>query len=79
MIRPMVDEKHLEKLQRVPSDHRRYLGYIAEIKEDYESVMNFVIKKRLEWTNLKPSGAKPFTNQGQEARSPCDLCIDGNM
>ena len=51
---------------RVPTDLRKYLEYTAKIKAAYGSVMNFVLKERLRWTDdLKPKGETYFENQGQ--------------
>lgn len=61
---PVVQEKvaqnRLELFQRVPSDLRRYLGFTWKLKQDYGSVMNFILTQRLCWTlPITPRG-RPF-------------------
>lgn len=61
----------IERFQRVPSDLRKYLEYTAQIKDDYGSVMRFVVKERLCWgdsdssEDLKPRG-RPFEFDGMQ-------------
>jgi len=43
---------------------RRYLEYTTKLARDYGSVMNFVLKERLRWTDLTPQGEIPFSNAG---------------
>lgn len=52
----------LERFNRLPSDLRRYLAYIAKIKEKHGSVMNFIVEKRLQWTDREPKDADPFSD-----------------
>lgn len=52
----------IDGFRRVPSDLRRYLAYIAELKKDYGSVLNFIIEKRLRWTDHEPKDADAFNN-----------------
>ncbi|KAL8686692.1 MAG: hypothetical protein Q9218_006931 [Villophora microphyllina] len=56
------EENQLDRFVRVPSDHRRYLEYNAQLKKDHGSVMDYVVKERLRWTDLKPKDAAPFTD-----------------
>ncbi|KAI9704930.1 MAG: hypothetical protein M1836_006710 [Candelina mexicana] len=58
---PHIGLNRLDQLQRVPSDLRRYLEYTTRLKKEYGSVMNFVLKKRLQWAELKPKGNAPFS------------------
>lgn len=47
---------------RLPSDLRRYLAYVAKLKEDYGSVLNFIVEKRLQWTDRELTDSDPFNN-----------------
>lgn len=59
-VRKIVADNRLDLFQRVPSALRKYLGYTWKLKQEYGSVMNFVLSKRLRWTApVKPAG-KPF-------------------
>ncbi|KAI9707961.1 MAG: hypothetical protein M1820_004380 [Bogoriella megaspora] len=60
-VQHFIKTNHIELFQRLPSDLRRYKEYTSKIKREYGSVMNFVLKERLRWTDLTPSGP-PFTN-----------------
>ena len=55
---------HLELFRRVPSELRKYRKYIARIKDDYGSVMDFILKERVKWAEVVPKGA-PFQCPGQ--------------
>lgn len=46
----------------MPSDIRKYLAYIAELKREYGSVVNFIVEKRLQWTDRRPQDSNPFDN-----------------
>ncbi|MCJ1391832.1 hypothetical protein MMC18_004699 [Xylographa bjoerkii] len=48
-------------INRAPSDLRRYLAYTFKLKKEYGSVINFVQKERLQWTDLTPSSSVPFS------------------
>lgn len=56
-----VKNNRLDLFQRVPSELRLYREYCHQLVERYGSVMEFVMKERLGWTNLTPSGP-PFSN-----------------
>ncbi|KAI5367208.1 hypothetical protein Slin14017_G022440 [Septoria linicola] len=56
-----VEENRLDLFQRVPSELRLYREYCSKLVQTHGSVMDFVVKERLGWTNLNPSGI-PFTN-----------------
>ncbi|OAX79970.1 hypothetical protein ACJ72_05709 [Emergomyces africanus] len=61
LVKSLVASNQIHLFQRVPSDLRRYLEYIAKIKATYGSVMNFVVQKRLGWVgDLAPRGTRPF-------------------
>ncbi|KAK2743881.1 hypothetical protein FQN57_004504 [Myotisia sp. PD_48] len=57
----IVSSNRIEQFQRLPSDLRKYLEYIARIKSTHGSVLNFVVKERLRWDDaLIPKGTKHF-------------------
>ncbi len=61
---PVVQHKtaqnRLDLFQRTPSELRRYLAFIWKLKQDYGSVMNFILTQRLNWTlPITPRG-RPF-------------------
>ncbi|CAG7919247.1 unnamed protein product [Penicillium olsonii] len=63
-----IETNRIDLFQRVPSELRKYLEYMAQIKAEYSSVMRFVIKERLQWgdgklSDLQPRG-KPFEFDG---------------
>ncbi|KLJ06643.1 hypothetical protein EMPG_09257 [Blastomyces silverae] len=61
LVKEIVGSNQIHLLQRVPSELRRYLEYIAKIKDIYGSVLDFVVQKRLGWVDdLKPRGTRPF-------------------
>ena len=57
-----IEDNRLDRFVRVPSDLRRYIEYNAKLKKEYGSVMDFVVKERLKWTDLKPTDAAPFSD-----------------
>ncbi|XXG93885.1 hypothetical protein Hte_000134 [Hypoxylon texense] len=59
-VQNIVTENRLDAFQRIPSALRRYLEYNWKLKQDYGSVMNFVLSQRLHWeAPVKPRG-RPF-------------------
>ncbi|KAK4659130.1 hypothetical protein QC762_107490 [Podospora pseudocomata] len=47
--------------QRIPSDLRRYHEFCYNIKQQYGSVMNFILSQRLGWEHpIIPKGDEPF-------------------
>ncbi|MCJ1292489.1 hypothetical protein MMC34_004040 [Xylographa carneopallida] len=59
-VQQIIRTNRIDLFQRRPSDLRRYLAYNFKLKKEYGSVMNFVLKERLQWTNLTPSSSEPF-------------------
>ena len=55
-------ENQLDRFVRVPSDLRKYLEYNAKLKKRHGSVMDFVVKERLKWTDLKAKDMVPFSD-----------------
>jgi hypothetical protein len=59
-VRNFIARNRLDLFQRVPSDLRRYLAYNWQIKQEYGSVMQFILSQRLGWeAPVMPKG-KPF-------------------
>ncbi|KAL8695908.1 MAG: hypothetical protein Q9224_003085 [Gallowayella concinna] len=68
-VKKCIEDNQLDRFVRVPSDHRKYLEYNAQLKKEHGSVMNFVIKERLCWPDLNPKDTAPFTDPATEARA----------
>ncbi|KAI9876771.1 MAG: hypothetical protein M1830_005740 [Pleopsidium flavum] len=60
-VKQIIKTNRIDLFQRVPSDLRRYLEYNAKLKKEYGSVMSFVLKERLRWTDLTPKNSLPFS------------------
>jgi hypothetical protein len=59
-VQQIIGRNRIDLFQRVPSQLRRYLAYNYDLKQQYGSVMEFVLQERLGWTlPVKPEG-KPF-------------------
>ncbi|KAI0013744.1 hypothetical protein F4779DRAFT_563015 [Xylariaceae sp. FL0662B] len=56
-VKKIIDENNLSVLKRKPSDLRRYMKWTAEIKAEYGSMTNYLMKHRLP----QAWGAPPFT------------------
>ncbi|KAI3400455.1 hypothetical protein diail_3076 [Diaporthe ilicicola] len=57
----IIRTDRLADFRRWPSDLRRYRKYIWELKRAYGSVMNFMLKERLCWSEpVVPRGSRPF-------------------
>ncbi|CAJ2500965.1 Uu.00g038180.m01.CDS01 [Anthostomella pinea] len=59
-VQKLVAENRLDQFQRLPSELRRYLGFSWELKQDYGSVMNFMLTQRLQWTAPVWPRGRPF-------------------
>ncbi|KAK0119040.1 hypothetical protein ONS95_007904 [Cadophora gregata] len=62
-VRQAIAINALDAFQRIPSDLRRYLAYNHYLKEKYGSVMNFVLRERLDWTEPIVPDAKLFEKE----------------
>ena len=62
-VQQIIADNRLDLFQRVPSDLRRYLEYNHGLKEEYGSVMEFVLKKRLRWTEPVGAEGRPFEKE----------------
>ncbi|KAI0972630.1 hypothetical protein F4678DRAFT_45957 [Xylaria arbuscula] len=59
-VQKLIQDNRLDLFQRVPSELRKYLEYTWKLKQDYGSVMDFILTQRLHWeTPITPKG-KPF-------------------
>lgn len=66
----LEEDNKLDRFDRVPSDLRRYIEYNAKLKEEYGSVMDFVVKERLKWTDLLPRDAVRFSDSAISKFAP---------
>ncbi|KAJ5390006.1 uncharacterized protein N7496_001074 [Penicillium cataractarum] len=60
-VQEITRTNRIDRFQRVPSELRKYLEYMSQIKAEYGSVMRFVVTERLCWgdgsaENLRPRG-----------------------
>ncbi|KAK3715136.1 hypothetical protein LTR37_007346 [Vermiconidia calcicola] len=62
-LKKIIADNRLEELKRIPSDLRRYLAWSYNIKKQYGGITNFVIKERLHWTPLSPTGPPLFEHK----------------
>ncbi|MCJ1380595.1 hypothetical protein MMC17_003703 [Xylographa soralifera] len=60
-VQQIIRTNRIDLFQRIPSDLRRYLAYNYKLRKEYGSVMNFVLKERLQWTDFTPSSSEPFS------------------
>ena len=63
-VQEYIRINRIDLFQRLPSDLRRYRGFIAKITKDHGTVMNFVMNQRLQWRDTTPS-APPFQNASE--------------
>lgn len=59
-VQKIVADNRLELFQRAPSELRKYLDYVWKLKQDYGSVMEFILTQRLQWTAPVVPRGKPF-------------------
>ncbi|RYO74812.1 hypothetical protein DL764_010695 [Monosporascus ibericus] len=59
-VQKLVRDNRLDLFQRVPSELRRYLGYTWKLRQEYGSVMDFVLTQRLQWEMPMVPKGKPF-------------------
>ncbi|KAK6950150.1 hypothetical protein Daesc_008476 [Daldinia eschscholtzii] len=63
-MKKIIEENNLSVLKRKPSDLRRYMKWTAEIKAEYGSMTNYLMKNRLPkaWGSppFKPASPIPF-------------------
>jgi hypothetical protein len=64
-VQSIIAANRIDAFQRIPSDLRKYMAYNYTLKQTYGSVMEFVLKKRLGWTEpIVAEGKRPFENEG---------------
>ncbi|KAI1467154.1 uncharacterized protein F4812DRAFT_431456 [Daldinia caldariorum] len=65
-VKKIIEENNLSVLKRKPSDLRRYMRWTAEIKAEYGSMTNYLMKHRLPkaWGSppFKPASTTPFND-----------------
>lgn len=62
-VKHIVSENRLDAFQRVPSDLRLYLQYTYKLKQEWGSVMDFVLKERIKWHgDMQSKSNTPFAN-----------------
>lgn len=59
-VRQTVAANRLDAFQRVPSELRRYLAYIWQLRLDHGSVLNFVRTRRIAWPEPAAPEGRPF-------------------
>ncbi|KAJ5130374.1 uncharacterized protein N7515_006413 [Penicillium bovifimosum] len=59
LVKEIVRTNRIDRFQRVPSELRKYLEYMAHIKAEYGSVLRFMVKERLGWDDGNGKAVKP--------------------
>ncbi|TGJ85421.1 hypothetical protein E0Z10_g3357 [Xylaria hypoxylon] len=59
-VQKLILNNRLDLFQRVPSELRKYLQFTWKLKQDYGSVMNFILTERLHWDTPITSKGNPF-------------------
>ncbi|EWC46962.1 hypothetical protein DRE_03724 [Drechslerella stenobrocha 248] len=64
-LRTIIAENRLEDLKRRPSDLRRYLDWGQRTREEYGSVLRYILQCRLHWSEdqLTPKNTIPFADE----------------
>jgi hypothetical protein len=57
----VLDANRLELFRRAPSNLRRYRKFVHDISMAHGSVLEFMLRYRLRWTDVTPHGP-PFTD-----------------
>jgi hypothetical protein len=70
-VRELITANRLDLFKRVPSELRRYLAYNWKIKQQYGSVEQFILSKKLSWQH-------PVKAEGPPFKSPTDLKVKWN-
>ncbi|KAK4230497.1 hypothetical protein QBC38DRAFT_28917 [Podospora fimiseda] len=62
-VQSKIAQNRLDLFQRKPSDLRRYLEFTYNLKQEWGSVMNFILSQRLKWElPIVPQG-NPFESK----------------
>ena len=67
-VQSIIARNRIDLFQRIPSELRRYLAYNWGLKQQYGSVMEFVLQKRLGW-------ALPIVPEGRPFEKEADLKV----
>lgn len=62
-VQRIIADNRIDHFQRVPSELRRYLAYNWSLKQQYGSVMEFMLQKRLGWSVPVVSEGGPFERE----------------
>ncbi|KAH7364328.1 hypothetical protein BKA65DRAFT_491032 [Rhexocercosporidium sp. MPI-PUGE-AT-0058] len=62
-VRHVIALNALDAFQRIPSDLRRYHAFNYYLKQEHGSVMNFVLRERLDWSVPVAAAGKPFEKE----------------
>lgn len=62
-------DNRLEQFKRLPSQLHAYRKHMGQLKAEYGSVMNFILKYRVQWDDLTARG-QPFQYKGAFATMP---------
>ncbi|KAK6341171.1 hypothetical protein TWF696_008257 [Orbilia brochopaga] len=64
-LRTIIAENRLEDLKRRPSDLRRYLDWGQQTRQEYGSVLRYILQRRLFWEegNIVPKSDIPFAEE----------------
>ena len=82
VVQDKVAQNRLELFERLPSDLRRYLAFTWKLRQDYGSVMDFILSQRLGWElPIMPGGGRPFEVEGdvKVLRNDWPYGIDGRI
>ncbi|OCL14749.1 hypothetical protein AOQ84DRAFT_330528 [Glonium stellatum] len=58
-VQEIIRLNRVDLFHRVPSDLRKYRQYTHKLIKEYGSILNFIVRERLHWPDLKQKGA-PF-------------------
>ncbi|MCJ1442929.1 MAG: hypothetical protein MMC23_003426 [Stictis urceolatum] len=81
-VKQLVARKDFAALKRRPSQLRLYRWFVYMLKEEYGSVFNFILQKRLKWQrDLAPDSSTPLECEDDYAvlYNDCPYGIDGRI
>jgi len=55
-----VADNHIHLFQRMPSELRRYRAFTWQLRQDYGSIVNYILTHRLHWPYPIAARGKPF-------------------
>ena len=62
-VQRIIADNRLDLFQRIPSELRRYLEYNWKLKQQYGSVMDFVLSERIGWKEPIRAEGRPFEKE----------------